>query len=92
MELEEDQETQLDATQFDTSNQQEIVENEHKVVHEPKQTRNMCMYDRIRQEPNRYGFLIDECFLMDSDESISYQNVVADSESDKWLEAMNVEM
>ena len=92
VDLEEDQEPQPDATQVGTSTQQEVVEDEQAVVHEPIETQGVRRSDRVRQVPERYRSLTDECFLMSSDEPINYWAAVSNSESDKWVEAMNAEM
>ena len=50
---------------------------------------------RIRQNPERYGFLVtdnDDVILMDHDEPTSYQEVISSPDSDRWLEAMKSEM
>nr|GEV24199.1 retrotransposon protein, putative, Ty1-copia subclass [Tanacetum cinerariifolium] len=49
---------------------------------------------RIPQVPNRYGYYVDieEYELRDLDEPPNYKAVLADPESDKWLEGMNTEM
>ncbi|KAI3729037.1 hypothetical protein L6452_17683 [Arctium lappa] len=49
---------------------------------------------RKRNEPERYGFLIThtgDVMLMD-DESTSYQDAMASTNSEKWLDAMRIEM
>ena len=93
VELEEDQEPQPDATQVGTSTEQEVVEDEEIITLQPVETQGVRRSGRIRQEPERYGFLIDECFMMmNADEPVTYQNAMTDPESDKWLEAMNAEM
>ena len=88
VELEEDQEPLPDATQVGTSTQQEIVEPNQLVDEDSNETLSVRKSGRNRREPNRY----DECYVVDSDEPINYQNAMSDSESDKWLEAMNAEM
>ncbi|GJY78690.1 hypothetical protein Tco_0484491 [Tanacetum coccineum] len=49
---------------------------------------------RIPQAPERYGFYIDaeEHELGDHGEPPNYRAALSDPESEKWLEAMNVEM
>ena len=52
-------------------------------------------FDRIRQEPTRYGFLVtgnDELMLLEHDEPTSYSEAVASSDSEKWHQAMESEM
>ena len=86
-----------DAQQVGTSNpehsiDQDKYENEN-VTHSVRRS------GRIRTEPERYGYNINSyisydecCFLVDTDEPETYQQVVADSESDHWRNAMNTEM
>ncbi|KAK9025004.1 hypothetical protein V6N11_064905 [Hibiscus sabdariffa] len=50
---------------------------------------------RERHEPERYGFLVTthgDVILVDQDEPKTYQEAVASSDSEKWLEAMRSEM
>nr|GEY47192.1 putative retrotransposon Ty1-copia subclass protein [Tanacetum cinerariifolium] len=49
---------------------------------------------RIPQESDRYGFYIDdaEYKLRDLNEPPNYKAALSDPESNKWLEAMNIEM
>ncbi|GJT97335.1 reverse transcriptase domain-containing protein [Tanacetum coccineum] len=49
---------------------------------------------RIPQVPNRYGYYIDieEYQLGDLNEPPNYKAALVDSESDKWLKAMNTKM
>jgi cyanophycinase-like exopeptidase len=50
---------------------------------------------RIRQEPERYGFLISEegdVLLMDQDEPVTYIEAITGLEYEKCLEAMKSEM
>ncbi|GJX75179.1 hypothetical protein Tco_0313774 [Tanacetum coccineum] len=49
---------------------------------------------RIPQAPNRHEYYVDveEYELRDLDEPPNYKAALADPESDKWLEAMNIEM
>ena len=50
---------------------------------------------RVRIEPERYGFLIDDdqnITLLENDEPESYDEVLKSSECDLWLKAMNSEM
>ena len=90
VELEE--EPQPDTREVGTSQQQEIVEPEQTVDQDLDETHSVRRSGRVRQEPERYGFLIDGCYVIDSDEPINYQTAVTDSESEQWLEAMNTEM
>ncbi|GJV06387.1 retrotransposon protein, putative, ty1-copia subclass [Tanacetum coccineum] len=50
--------------------------------------------ERIPQVPDRYGYYVDieEHELGDINEPTNYKAALADTESDKWLEAMNMEM
>ncbi|GKB90793.1 putative retrotransposon ty1-copia subclass protein [Tanacetum coccineum] len=49
---------------------------------------------RISQAPDRYGFYVDaeEHELRDFNEPPNYKAALSYPESDKWLDAMNVEM
>ena len=50
---------------------------------------------RVRTEPERYGFLIDDdqnITLLENDEPESYDEVLKSSERDLWLKAMKSEM
>ena len=65
-------------------------------VVEPAQvTQGPRKSSRIRQNPERYGFLVTDdhdVILMDHDEPISYQEPVSSSDSEKWLDAMKSDM
>ncbi|PNX91167.1 putative retrotransposon Ty1-copia subclass protein [Trifolium pratense] len=66
-----------------------VIENPTPTTQEPRRS------NRIRLEPERYGFLISEegdVLLMDQDEPVTYQEAVTGPESAKWLEAMKSEM
>ncbi|KAI3784081.1 hypothetical protein L1987_43173 [Smallanthus sonchifolius] len=89
VELEED--PQPDTTLVDTSQQHDIVEPEQTIVQDLDETLSVRKSGRVRQEPERYGFLIDGCFVV-FDEPTNYRNAITGSESAKWLEAMNTEM
>ena len=59
------------------------------VTQEPRRS------NRIRQEPERYGYLISkegDVLLMDQDEPVTYTEAITGLESEKWLEAMKSEM
>ena len=50
---------------------------------------------RVRTEPERYGFLIDDdqnVMLLENDEPESYEEVLKSLERDLWLKAMKFEM
>ncbi|KAK1424234.1 hypothetical protein QVD17_19555 [Tagetes erecta] len=89
VELEEDLEPQNDTRLVDTSNQQEVVEDDQMV---DQDTQNVRRSGRISNPPERYGFFMDGCYVVDSDEPITYHDAMSRSDCDKWLEAMNVEM
>ncbi|CAJ2644822.1 unnamed protein product [Trifolium pratense] len=66
-----------------------VTENPAHVTQEPRRS------NRIRQEPERYRYLISEqgdVLLMDQDEPVTYQEAITGPESEKWLEAMKSEM
>ena len=93
MELEEDQEPHPDESLVGTSTDQEVVEDEEIIVLQPTEIQGVRRSGRIRDEPERYGFLIDECFVMTNvDDPVKYQHEMKDPESAKWLEAKDVEM
>ena len=51
--------------------------------------------DRIRQAPEKYGFLLTYCndiMIVDQNEPTSYQKAISSPDSEKWLEAMKSEM
>ena len=53
------------------------------------------IYTRVRTEPERYRFLIDDdqnITLIENDEPESYDEVLKSSECDLWLKAMKSEM
>nr|GEV80829.1 zinc finger, CCHC-type [Tanacetum cinerariifolium] len=54
----------------------------------------ICRYERTHQSPNRLclNVEVEEHSLGDLNESISYKAAMLDSESNKWLDAMNTEM
>ncbi|GKF68635.1 hypothetical protein Tco_0198314, partial [Tanacetum coccineum] len=53
-----------------------------------------CRSSRIPQAPDRYGsyFDVEEYELGDLDEPPNYKVALSDPESNKWLEAINMEM
>jgi hypothetical protein len=77
------EETQPDATKVDTSNQHGVddLESPH----------NVRRSNRVRTEPERYGFIIDDCFVM-TEEPLDYLTATTGSESVKWIEAINAKM
>ncbi|KAK2389954.1 secreted RxLR effector protein [Trifolium repens] len=69
---------------------QDVVEEQPAQVEQVQRRSN-----RIRHEPERYGYLITEqgdVLLMDQDEPVSYQEAITGPESEKWLEAMKSEI
>ncbi|KAK9008932.1 hypothetical protein V6N11_080408 [Hibiscus sabdariffa] len=59
------------------------------------ETQPLRRYLRERHEPERYEFLVTthgDVILVDQDEPKTYQEAVASSDSEKWLEAMRSEM
>ena len=89
VELEEDTEPQDDTHLVDTSTQQEVVEDDQMV---DQYTQNVRRSSRTSYPPERYGFFMDGCYVVDSDEPTTYKDAMSNSDCDKWLEAMNVEM
>ena len=72
----------------DTHSQQTIVDT-------PPITQNLRRSDRIRHEPERYGFLVTDnhdVLLVDQNEPTTYQEAMLDTDSEKWLEAMKSEI
>ncbi|KAD2393241.1 hypothetical protein E3N88_40218 [Mikania micrantha] len=89
VELEEVQDSQDDTHLVDTSNQHEDVENDHV---DDQDTQNVRRSGRISVPPERYGFFMDGCYVVDSDEPTTYRDAMSKPDFDKWQEAMNVEM
>ena len=89
VELEEVQEPQDDTRLVDTSTQQEVVDDDQMV---DQYTQNVRRSGRISSPPERYGFFMDGCYVVDSGEPTTYHDAISQSDCDKWLEAMNVEM
>ncbi|KAJ0765449.1 putative RNA-directed DNA polymerase [Helianthus annuus] len=89
VELDEDQGPQPNTRLVDTSTQQEVVEYDQMV---DQHTHNVRRSGRISNPPERYGFFMDGCYVVDSDEPTTYHDAMSKSDCDKWLEAMNVEM
>ena len=73
---------------MDTHSQQTIVDT-------PPIAQNLRRSDRIRHEPERYGFLVTDnhdVLLVDQNEPTTYQEAMLDIDSEKWLEAMKSEI
>ena len=73
---------------MDTHSQQTIVDT-------PPIAQNLRRSDRIRHEPERYGFLVtdnNDVLLVDQNEPTTYQEAMLDTDSEKWLEAMKSEI
>ena len=83
VDFEEDQDPQPDTLEVGTSDQPG-VDNDETIPSVRKST-------RVRTEPERYGFLIDGCFVV-TEEPINYRDASTGSESVKWIQAMNTEM
>jgi hypothetical protein len=92
VELEEIQEPQSN----DTPMEEQEQETQNVVEEQPAQvTQDQRRSNRIRHQPERYGYLITEqgdVLLMDQDEPVTYQEAITGAESEKWLEAMKSEM
>ena len=59
------------------------------------QTQGPRRSSRVRNEPERYGFLVtqtDEVLFIDDDEPSNYAEAMKGPDSEKWLEAMDSEM
>ena len=55
----------------------------------------LCRSGRVRQEPERYGFLVTQqgdVLLVENDEQSNYKEEIASSDKQKWLEAMQSKM
>ncbi|KAD2805330.1 hypothetical protein E3N88_38707 [Mikania micrantha] len=89
VELEEVQDSQDDTHLVVTSNQHEDVENDHV---DDQDTQNVRRSGRISVLPERYGFFMDGCYVVDSNEPTTYRDAMSKTDFDKWQEAMNVEM
>ncbi|KAD6118936.1 hypothetical protein E3N88_10207 [Mikania micrantha] len=89
VELEEVQDSQDDTHLVVTSNQHEDVENDHV---DDQDTQNVRRSGRISVPPERYGFFMDGCYVVDSNEPTTYRDAMSKPDFDKWQEAMNVEM
>ncbi|KAK2429799.1 secreted RxLR effector protein [Trifolium repens] len=92
VELEEIQEPPIIGQTMEEHEQQpqDVVEEQPAQVEQVQRRSN-----RIRHEPERYGYLITEqgdVLLMDQDEPVTYQEAITGPESEKWLEAMKSEM
>ncbi|KAK2382604.1 secreted RxLR effector protein [Trifolium repens] len=92
VELEEIQEPQSN----DTPMEEQEQETQNVVEEQPAQvTQDQRRSNRIRHQPERYGYLITEqgdVLLMDQDEPVTYQEAISGAESEKWLEAMKSEL
>ena len=64
------------------------------VAHKPT-TQEPCRSIRICHELEQFGFLMPsqgDMFIREDDEPITYKEVVYDTDSEKWLEAMRSEI
>ena len=64
------------------------------VVEPTKVTQDLRRSSKIRQNSERYGYLITDnhdVIFMDHDETASYQEAISSPDSDRWLEAMKYE-
>lgn len=72
-----------------------VTQSQQTVVDTLKVAQGVRRSDRIRHEPERYGFLVTDnhdVLLVDQNEPTSYQEAISDLDSKKWLEAMKSEM
>nr|GEW09536.1 hypothetical protein [Tanacetum cinerariifolium] len=84
---EEDTHPSIDTSLNHKEDDQEINEHQSDII-------PICKYSRIRRAPNRMCLHVDaeEHELGDLGEPANYKVALLDPESDKWLNAMNVEM
>lgn len=88
-EIQDPQSTEIPVEEQGQDTQTVMTENPIPVTQEPRRS------SRIRQEPERYGYLISQegdVLLMDQDEPVTYTEAITGPESKKWLEAMKSEM
>lgn len=90
---------QVDLYEEPSVNAQEVGTSNSQVVGNELEKPSVRRSDKIRFEPERYGYNIsssisyDECcLLISSDEPENYQQAIKDLEANHWLEAMNTEM
>ncbi|KAJ8753588.1 hypothetical protein K2173_022829 [Erythroxylum novogranatense] len=86
---------EIQVSQNDIEPEKEIEVSSQAVDEQPSTTQGLCRSDRIRHEPERYGFLVtddDNVMLIDHNEPTTYQEAMESLESAKWLEAMKAEM
>ena len=76
VDLEEDLETLPNTLEDDPIVQQKVVEPEQPVVQDSEETPNFRKSDRIRYEPDIYGYVINGCYLLDYYEPTNYQNAI----------------
>ena len=88
----------LEEVQEPEDNIEPIVETEPSsqgVVEPVQDTQVLRRSDRLRSEPERYGFLVsesNEVEVIENDEPTSYQEAMSTPDSDKWLGAMESEI
>ena len=93
--LEKDSGSPFELREVQEDDEIEEQEQEHVDVPETAQaTQELRRSGRIRQAPERYGYLIeqDEIQIMDDDEPTTYKEVLSSNDKRKWLEAMKSEM
>ncbi|KAK8559203.1 hypothetical protein V6N12_042485 [Hibiscus sabdariffa] len=88
--------------ELDEVQQQQVIEPEVERISQAVEenptdleTQPLRRSTRERHEPERYGFLVTthgDVILVDQDEPKTYQEAVASTDSEKWLEAMISEM
>ena len=91
LELDEVQDPQIEADEPIQPTTAELIDStdEPLIIQAPRRS------IRVRTEPERYGFLIDDdrnIALIENDEPESYDEVLKSSERDLWLKAMKSEM
>ncbi|KAJ0522562.1 putative RNA-directed DNA polymerase [Helianthus annuus] len=91
VDLEEIREPQINQPIVKSASQQNIVEPEPERIQESDVTLGVRRSTRDRHEPNRYS--PDRYVLIiDQEEPSTYKAAISGNESEKWLEAMGVEM
>ena len=73
----------------------ESITHGDEIIEEPVQTQTPRRSTRVRTVPEKYGFLVDQdkdVTILESNEPVSYDEILKSSESELWLKAMKSEM